>query len=53
MVALLGPFYSAQTPACLLCTGEYEPGFCKSEALEEVVRQGYMLTPGRYVRAPS
>ncbi len=28
------------------------PGFCKSAALEEVRRNGHVLTPGRYVGAP-
>ena len=34
--------------------GGYEdaPGFCRAAPLEEVRRQGHVLTPGRYVGAP-
>jgi type I restriction enzyme M protein len=34
--------------------GKYEdvPGFCKSATLEEVRKQGHILTPGRYVGFP-
>jgi type I restriction enzyme M protein len=28
-----------------------EPGFCRSATLEEVAKQGFVLTPGRYVGA--
>jgi len=33
--------------------GDYEdvPGFCKSVTLEEIAKQGHVLTPGRYVGA--
>lgn len=27
------------------------PGFCKSESLEEIRKNGHVLTPGRYVGA--
>src|SRR5207244_765744 len=27
------------------------PGFCKSASLEEIQKQGWILTPGRYVGA--
>lgn len=32
---------------------EYQdvPGFCKSASLEEIQKQGWILTPGRYVGA--
>jgi type I restriction enzyme M protein len=34
--------------------GAYEdaPGFCKSASLEEIEKQGFVLTPGRYVGIP-
>jgi len=34
--------------------GKYEdiPGFCKAAALEEIKKNGYVLTPGRYVGVP-
>jgi type I restriction enzyme M protein len=33
--------------------GQYKdvPGFCKSATLEEIQKQGHVLTPGRYVGA--
>lgn len=33
--------------------GAYEdvPGFCKSEKRDEIEKHGFVLTPGRYVRA--
>jgi len=35
-------------------SGEYEdtPGYCKSVTLEEIRKNDYVLTPGRYVGAP-
>jgi type I restriction enzyme M protein len=34
--------------------GEYKdiPGFCKAANLEEIAKNGYVLTPGRYVGVP-
>jgi len=34
--------------------GEYKdiPGFCKSATLDELIKNGYVLTPGRYVGVP-
>lgn len=34
--------------------GEYKdiPGFCKATNLEEIVKNGHVLTPGRYVGVP-
>ena len=34
-------------------TGQYKdvPGFCKAASLDEIRKQGHMLTPGRYVGA--
>jgi type I restriction enzyme M protein len=35
-------------------TGKYKDiaGFCKSDRLEEIAKNGYVLTPGRYVGVP-
>ncbi len=32
---------------------EDEPGFCKSVTLEEIAKHDFVLTPGRYVGAPT